>query len=183
MKKQKFQFLILAAVCLLCAGGYFLIRGHEFEPREETVETVVTDFEPEEVTELTVTGNRELHFTKTDVGWTESSLEGEEIDQDSVNRLLRQISAVTTTETVVQAPEDVAQYGMDAPSFTIQAILSDGSSVTIYAGKESSLLSKYYIKVEGDDNVYLVSSYIVTDFDRAAEEFIREEETETETGM
>ena len=51
----------------------------------------------------------------------------------------------------------------------------------IYAGNKSDLLSEYYIKVEGDDNVYLVSSNIVTDFDKDPEDFIDETETETET--
>ena len=82
---------------------------------------------------------------------------------------------------VVEAPEDLSQYGLEEPFRTITAVLSDGTQVVIYAGNKSDLLSEYYIKVEGDDNVYLVSSNIVTDFDKDPEDFIDETETETAT--
>ena len=81
----------------------------------------------------------------------------------------------------MEAPEDLSQYGLEEPFRTITAVLSDGTQVVIYAGNKSDLLSEYYIKVEGDDNVYLVSSTIVTDFDKDPEDFIDETETETAT--
>ncbi len=182
MKKQNVQLTILAILCLICAGGYFWIRGRDFETQEEIPETVVTDFEADEVTGLTVTGDNELDFVRGEDGeWTETSLEGESIDQSSVNMLLSQIGGITTRETVVKSPEDLEQYGLEEPFRTITARLSDGSAVTILAGDESSLLSKYYIQIQGDPDVYLVSSYIVTDFDKTAEEFVEEEEA-TEEG-
>ena len=94
--------------------------------------------------------------------------------------LLSQISSITTQETVVESPEDLAQYGLEEPFRTIEAKFADGTSVTILAGSESPLLSKYYIQVQDDPNVYLISSYIVTDFDKTAEEFVEEETTEEE---
>ena len=159
MKKQKVQVIVLAVLCLICAGGYFWIRSRDFETEEVIPETVVTDFEPGDVTELIVTGDNE---------------------QDSVNMLLSQISSITTQETVVESPEDLAQYGLEEPFRTIEAKFADGTSVTILAGSESPLLSKYYIQVQDDPNVYLISSYIVTDFDKTAEEFVEEETTEEE---
>lgn len=182
MKKQNVQLTILAILCLICAGGYFWIRSRDFETQEEIPETVVTDFKADEVTGLTVTGDNELDFVRGEDGeWTETSLEGESIDQSSVNMLLSQIGGITTRETVVKSPEDLAQYGLEEPFRTITARLSDGSAVTILAGDESGLLSKYYIQIQGDPDVYLVSSYIVTDFDKTAEEFVEEEEA-TEEG-
>ena len=181
MKKQKVQVIVLAVLCLICAGGYFWIRSRDFETEEVIPETVVTDFEPGDVTELIVTWDNELDFVKAEDGtWTENSLEGKAIDQDSVNMLLSQISSITTQETVVESPEDLAQYGLEEPFRTIEAKFADGTSVTILAGSESPLLSKYYIQVQDDPNVYLISSYIVTDFDKTAEEFVEEETTEEE---
>ena len=181
MKKQKIQVMILAILCLVCAGGYFWIRSQDFETQEEIPETVVTDFDTDEVTELTVTGDNELDFVRGEDGtWTEATLEGETIDQDSVNMLLSQISHITTRETVVESPQDLTQYGLEEPFRTIEVKFSDGTSVTILAGAESTLLSKYYIRIQDNPDVYLVSSYLVTDFDKTAEEFIEEEETTEE---
>ena len=181
MKKQKTQILILLVLCIVCVGGYFIIRNHTFETEEETVSVDVTNFNKDDVTELILSGDHEVHLVKTDDIWTESSLPDETIKESTVNTLLNEIANITTTETVVEAPEDLSQYGLEEPFRTITAVLSDGTQVVIYAGNKSDLLSEYYIKVEGDDNVYLVSSNIVTDFDKDPEDFVDETETETET--
>ena len=164
MKKQKIQILILLVLCIVCVGGYFIIRNHTFETEEETVSVDVTNFNKDDVTELILSGDHEVHLVKSDDVWTENSLPDETIKESTVN-----------------TPEDLSQYGLEEPFRTITAVLSDGTQVVIYAGNKSDLLSEYYIKVEGNDNVYLVSSNIVTDFDKDPEDFIDETETETAT--
>lgn len=182
MKKQKIQLLVLLAVCVLCVGGYFLIRSHDFETKEELPEVSVTDFNKDDVTELTVSGDNALKLVKGDDGvWTEASIPEEPIQQESVNMLLSEIDNITTSETVIESPEDLSQYGLDEPFRTITATLSDGTAVTIHAGAKSDLLSKYYVKTEGSETVYMVDSYIVEDFAKTPQELIEEETTETES--
>lgn len=198
MKKQKIQMCILLAVCGLCVGGYFAISRHEFEIKEELSEVLVTDFNKDDVTGLTVSGDYELKLVKGDDGvWKEESIPEKAIKQESVNMLLSEIDNITTSETVIEAPEDLSQYGLDEPFRTITAELSDGTSVTLCAGAKSDLLSKYYVKTEGGESVYMVDSYIVEDFAKTPEELVEEEttgtpaaaeaetvtETETETGV
>ncbi|MEF2575258.1 MAG: DUF4340 domain-containing protein [Eisenbergiella sp.] len=191
MKKQKIQMCILLAVCGLCVGGYFAISRHEFEIKEELSEVLVTDFNKDDVTGLTVSGDYELKLVKGDDGvWREESIPEETIKQESVNILLSEIDNITTSETVIEAPEDLSQYGLDEPFRTITAELSDGTSVTLCAGAKSDLLSKYYVKTESGESVYMVDSYIVEDFAKMPEELVEEETTgtedtgeETETGL
>lgn len=191
MKKQKIQMCILLAVCGLCVGGYFAISGHEFEIKEELSEVLVTDFNKDDVTGLTVSGDYELKLVKGDDGvWREESIPEKAIKQESVNMLLSEIDNITTSETVIEAPEDLSQYGLDEPFRTITAELSDGTSVTLCAGAKSDLLSKYYVKTESGESVYMVDSYIVEDFAKMPEELVEEETTgtedtgeETETGL
>lgn len=191
MKKQKIQMCILLAVCVLCVGGYFAISRHEFEIKEELSEVLVTDFNKDDVTGLTVSGDYELKLVKGDDGvWKEESIPEKAIKQESVNMLLSEIDNITTSETVIEAPEDLSQYGLDEPFRTITAELSDGTSVTLCAGAKSDLLSKYYVKTESGESVYMVDSYIVEDFAKMPEELVEEETTgtegteeETETGL
>lgn len=191
MKKQKIQMCILLAVCGLCVGGYFAISRHEFEIKEELSEVLVTDFNKDDVTGLTVSGDYELKLVKGDDGvWREESILEKAIKQESVNMLLSEIDNITTSETVIEAPEDLSQYGLDEPFRTITAELSDGTSVTLCAGAKSDLLSKYYVKTESGESVYMVDSYIVEDFAKMPEELVEEETTgtedtgeETETGL
>lgn len=191
MKKQKIQMCILLAVCGLCVGGYFAISRHEFEIKEELSEVLVTDFNKDDVTGLTVSGDYELKLVKGDDGvWREESIPEKAIKQESVNMLLSEIDNITTSETVIEAPEDLSQYGLDEPFRTITAELSDGTSVTLCAGAKSDLLSKYYVKIKSGESVYMVDSYIVEDFAKMPEELVEEETTgtedtgeETETGL
>lgn len=191
MKKQKIQMCILLAVCGLCVGGYFAISRHEFEIKEELSEVLVTDFNKDDVTGLTVSGDYELKLVKGDDGvWREERIPEKAIKQESVNMLLSEIDNITTSETVIEAPEDLSQYGLDEPFRTITAELSDGTSVTLCAGAKSDLLSKYYVKTESGESVYMVDSYIVEDFAKMPEELVEEETTgtedtgeETETGL
>lgn len=181
MKKQKIQMCILLAVCGLCVGGYFAISRHEFEIKEELSEVLVTDFNKDDVTGLTVSGDYELKLVKGDDGvWKEESIPEKTIKQESVNMLLSEIDNITTSETVIEAPEDLSQYGLDEPFRTITAELSDGTSVTLCAGAKSDLLSKYYVKTESGESVYMVDSYIVEDFAKMPEELVEEETTGTE---
>ena len=181
MKKQKIQMCILLAVCVLCVGGYFAISRHEFEIKEELSEVLVTDFNKDDVTGLTVSGDYELKLVKGDDGvWKEESIPEKAIKQESVNMLLSEIDNITTSETVIEAPEDLSQYGLDEPFRTITAELSDGTSVTLCAGAKSDLLSKYYVKTESGESVYMVDSYIVEDFAKMPEELVEEETTGTE---
>lgn len=181
MKKQKIQMCILLAVCGLCVGGYFAISRHEFEIKEELSEVLVTDFNKDDVTGLTVSGDYELKLVKGDDGvWKEESIPEKAIKQESVNMLLSEIDNITTSETVIEAPEDLSQYGLDEPFRTITAELSDGTSVTLCAGAKSDLLSKYYVKTESGESVYMVDSYIVEDFAKMPEELVEEETTGTE---
>ena len=176
MKKQKIQMCILLAVCGLCVGGYFAISRHEFEIKEELSEVLVTDFNKDDVTGLTVSGDYELKLVKGDDGvWREESIPEKAIKQESVNMLLSEIDNITTSETVIEAPEDLSQYGLDEPFRTITAELSDGTSVTLCAGAKSDLLSKYYVKTESGESVYMVDSYIVEDFAKMPEELVEEE--------
>ena len=103
MKKQKIQILILLVLCIVCVGGYFIIRNHTFETEEETVSVDVTNFNKDDVTELILSGDHEVHLVKTDDIWTENSLPDETIKESTVNTLLNEIANITTTETVVSA--------------------------------------------------------------------------------
>ncbi|MFQ8703561.1 MAG: DUF4340 domain-containing protein [Eisenbergiella sp.] len=111
--------------------------------------------------------------------WREESIPEKAIKQESVNMLLSEIDNITTSETVIEAPEDLSQYGLDEPFRTITAELSDGTSVTLCAGAKSDLLSKYYVKTESGESVYMVDSYIVEDFAKMPEELVEEETMET----
>ncbi|WP_320912192.1 DUF4340 domain-containing protein, partial [Eisenbergiella porci] len=77
-------------------------------------------------------------------------------------------------------PENLAEYGLDNPAGTITAVLENGSSVILHVGNKNDITGDYYVRLEGNSQVYAVSSYIVTAFDREAADFIEETPETTE---
>lgn len=179
MKKKRIQLIILLLLCLLCAAAYLLFKNMDFSEEDTAVEEItVTDFTSKDVTSLSVSGDHRLHFVKEDDEWVNTDDREMPLNQTLVSSLVNHISGITT-ESVVEQPEELSEYGLDNPVRIIKANLENGSSVIIYVGNQNDLTGDYYIRLEGDDRVYGIRSYIVTAFDKDPEEFIEETEEET----
>lgn len=181
MKKKRIQLIVLLIICLLCIGAYFLVKHLDLSETEETAPeaAVVTDFSSEEVRSLSVTGDHTLNFVKEEDTWHNADDREVNLDQTKISALINNINHITT-DTVVEAPENLAEYGLDNPVRTITAGLENGSSVILYVGNANDITGDYYIRMEGNGQVYAVSSYIVTAFDREPADFIEETPETTE---
>ena len=180
MKKQKIQFIVLAVLIIICIGGYFVIKNTQFEQEEESTEVVLTSIDAETVTSLTVTGSYNYSMEKSGEEWIETSIPDENIDESKIEDIINDLCSLTTVETVVEAPENLEEYGLAEPVLTATLTQEDGTQTVIYIGDRSELLAKYYSQVDGDDNVYLINYAIVSGMMKETEKFIAEEETETD---
>lgn len=181
MKKQKIQLLILAVVCLLCVGAYFGARYlGNVEENEETETFTATDFSVSDAIELIVSGDYPLNFTKDNDVWKDAQDRNAAISQSMVESLLTQIHHVTS-DTCIENPEDLGQYGLDEPSMTITVTLKNGSSIILNIGDANGMTGDYYLQVEGNTSVYTLSPSVVSAFEKTPEDFIEETETESET--
>lgn len=181
MKKQKIQLLILAVVCLLCVGAYFGARYlGTAEENEETETFTATDFSVSDAIELIVSGDYPLNFTKDNDVWKDAQDRNAAISQSMVESLLTQIHHVTS-DTCIENPEDLGQYGLDEPSMTITVTLKNGSSIILNIGDANGMTGDYYLQVEGNTSVYTLSPSVVSAFEKTPEDFIEETETESET--
>ena len=88
--------------------------------------------------------------------------------------MLAKLVSVTADEKIAKK-DDVSQYGFTiddngnviAETNTIALTDEDNTTYTLYIGKENPYdTSKYYMMVEGDDNIYLVDSDIQTAFSK-----------------
>lgn len=179
MKKKRIQLIILLILCLLCAAAYLIFKSMDFSEKDTAAkEVAVTDFASKDVTSLSVSGDHRLNFAKEEDKWVNTDDREMPLNQTLVSSLVNNIAGITT-ESVVEQPEDLSEYGLDNPVRAIKATLENGSSIIIYVGNQNDLTGDYYIRLEGDDRVYGISSYVVTAFDKEPEEFIEETEEET----
>ena len=138
MKKKRIQLIVLIIICLLSIGAYFLVKHLDLSETEETApETaVVTDFSSGEVKSLSATGAHTLNFEKEDDTWYNADDREMNLDQTEISSLINNIDHITT-DTVLETPEILAEYGLDNPAGTITAVLENGSSVILHVGNKN----------------------------------------------
>lgn len=175
MKAKKIQLIILIIICLLCIGAYVLVKHLDLSDTKEPAgeAAVVTNFSPEEVYSLSVTGDHTLNLVKEEDTWYNADDREMTLDQTEISALINNISNITT-DTVIETPENLAEYGLENPARTISAVLKDGSQVVLHVGNVNDITRDYYVRLEGNPQVYGISSYIVTAFDKEPEDLIEE---------
>ena len=183
MKKQKKQFFIIICILVLCVGGYFVAKNLPDEEEETTVGTqshTVTSIVQDNVTGLSYLYEGDIvDLVKEDGVWKSSEDKSLSLDQTAVSNMLSYACSITT-ETVIENPESVSEYGLTNPQNTICLTLTDGSSVQLLIGDYLDIAEAYYAQLAGDANVYTIANYIPSAFSKSLDMLVAAEEETTE---
>ena len=72
--------------------------------------------------------------------------------------------------------DQLAEYGLDAPSMTVKFSFSDGTSKQFFVGKLNSFNSSYYLSEAGTPNtVYMIEAAVKTSLELDIHDFVLEE--------
>ncbi len=182
MKKQRRQFFIIVVVLILCIGGYLVAKNI---PKEEEVTVGTNSHTVTSITQDNVTGLSYLYegdivdLVKEDDVWKSAEDKSLSLDQTVVSNMLSYVCSIET-DTVIENPDSVSEYGLTNPQNTICLTLADGSSVQLLIGDYLDISGEYYAQLAGDANVYTVSSYIPSTFSKSLDLLVVEEEETTE---
>lgn len=174
MRKQKIQLVVLLAVFLLFALGFYAAksisaREEEKERVKEAGEYTALSFDADDLVKLEIEredGNLELDFHEGKWSFVKDiNLEMEEQNEEekgyevnaSVADELRDTLANLTSQNEIAAGEDESEYGLDKPAMTITVTLSDGAEHSVEVGSLNSMLQAYYIRVDHSDTLYTMS--------------------------
>ena len=182
MKKQRIQIWILLCVLTVCIFGYLAAKklAKEEALEEVTDEQTVTNVEKEKVKELSYLYEGEMiELVKNADVWKAKADSTLELEQELIDTMVGYVCNIST-DTVIEEPEELVNYGLSNPVNTICLTLDDESVIQVLIGDYMELTGEYYALVSGDPKVYTISSYIVTDFEKALDDLIVEEESSTE---
>ncbi len=191
MKKQKTQIIVLLAILVLIACSYVGLKNYNTKAEEAESEPAYTALslgEDEKVTNLKVTNeNGEFDLKKQDdETWILTSDESVDVDEDKISTKIESIKTITSDQ-IVENAENLADYGLEEPSVTIEITLENGDSHTIKIGDYNNVASAYYLMVDDISTIYTVPTTINTNFNfdvaaiTAAEEETEEDTTEATT--
>ena len=182
MKKQKKQFFIIICILVLCVGGYLVAKNLP-DKEETTVGTeshTVTSIVQDNVTGLSYLYEGDIvDLVKEDGVWKSNEDKSLSLDQTAISNMLSYVCSITT-DTVIENPESVSEFGLTNPENTICLTLADGSSVQLLVGDYLDIAEAYYAQLAGDTNVYTIANYIPSTFSKSLDMLVAEEETTEE---
>lgn len=187
MKKQKIQMLVIVVILLLCIVAYFLATRYakQQEQRDKDSETQgqvnLTVIDPDDVDAFSyIADGTTYSYTKNKDTWTCENDTSLKMDADSIATLLGNLKKITAAE-AIDDYDSIADYGLDQPQNTI-TVTCGNETTTIDIGDYNEMLQEYYIKVSGDDKIYLADSTLKDAFSKKPDTMVQQEEsTETES--
>ena len=181
MRKQNIQILVLVTVLVLCICGYFFVKSI---PEEET-QVNSESYTVSNVVQTDVVGISYLYegdiieLVKENDTWIAKENKALKLEQSTIETMLEYVCSITT-DTIIESPQSLEEYGLLNPSNTICLSLSDESVVQLLIGDYMDMTGEYYALLAGDANVYMISSYIPVMFEKSVDELIAVEETTKE---
>ncbi|MCF8029960.1 MAG: DUF4340 domain-containing protein [Desulfohalobiaceae bacterium] len=165
MKRAK-EYTILLAV-IIGIGLYLALRSpdgvHYDLPQLESIST-------QEVDEVLVrSGNSSLSLRRTNGTWSIAD-KGYEAQGDKVQKMLRQV-ADPGISALVSETGDYSRYDLDRGSRIQVKLLQDGKAVRVlHVGKSAGQVQSTYVRLPGDQNIYMAESDLRGTFDTTAKE-------------
>jgi hypothetical protein len=146
---------IIVTICLLAGGKKETVEG-PVNPYEEMGEVVRIEYKY---------NSDKKELIKKKGKWTWSDAEELSVDQDAITHLLKEINEYTVID-FFEDVENLKEYGLDEPEYSIVFENKKGKTKTIYVGNATGDDGAYwYMKLKNNDTVYVVGFELVNSID------------------
>lgn len=176
MSKGKRLLALCLMLVLLSSGSALLSHYSESQTaaRQETEEEAATVAALEDVEWLDVTflGER-TSLLRADSRWVDAEDPAFPLDASYAEEMAGALSNMQSERSVTG---ELSEYGLDDPQCTVTARDAQGTELTLQIGDKNKTTGLYYVRVEGLDEIYTVSSSAVMPFLTARYDRIEAEE-------
>ena len=175
---MKRKLLLLVFICLtgIFLIGYFLLAISKNNTFDSQNRIQIAEFENNDIKEISYWfGNNCFTFYRTNASdtWNCSSIQNYPFDQRYVDRMVYQLSNITSTMRIdVIESDDYANLGFDNPTLNIMVTVFDGNVYELTVGSYNDLISRYYLSVSGDPDIHLIEMGFVNAFSYELNEMI-----------
>ncbi len=165
-RKKRNAVTLLSLLVILAAliGVYYWYSGKQAADQDTGSDTDKIDLvkiDKEQLTSLHyVYDDADLTLVKDGDTWKSQTEPDRPIDQDHVSSMLGLIDDLSATRLIAEAPENLADYGLDKPTSYLQGKLADNTTVTLQVGNKVSTGDGFYALVNEDKKVYLIESFV-----------------------
>ena len=171
MSKQLKQLLILILVLALMIGGFFAYMKYDEEKSKEAKKSTaitVIDNKRDDIVKFSYDYEGTVYsFEKVDGTWYVEGDQSIGLNQNTVNLMLNKLSPLTA-EQEIAGVTDMSQFGFDAPTRVIRYETAE-NAYTVEIGAFNPVSDVYYMRVDEQGTVYVITSSIYNVFDRDLE--------------
>jgi hypothetical protein len=160
---------LLGGLLLLLAGYFYLYEyGNDTDAAAETV----FDISQESVNSVVVrTGGQATTLEKIPLGgWLVVDPIRYPADPALVGALVNEITTLSPARTVVDSAADFSEYGLDAPTVTIEISAGLSAPSVLHVGDAMPTGASYYAVAEGSRRVFLLTTEIRSRLDKSTDE-------------
>jgi len=163
MKKLINLIAIIAATALVLAVVFvFLIIN---TPKKATESVIFKTLAPTDVSCVKVSNSFGSFEVSTEAeGYILSDIPAELVDLDNFVAFMTQCGAISALKRVTSKPSDLSIYGLDEPVATASIIYTDNSELLLHIGNADLVSGNYYLQVDKEEDVYLLSASIAAYF-------------------
>ena len=161
-------------IALLLAAGLFAfywLYERKQEPKPETESTKVTlltvDKSKAKELKVSVKGGDGIDLVKQGTFWKLTAPFAAPADTQAVESMFTSLEKLEADELVASDVKDFAQYGLDAPSRSVAAVVEGAQApLAVDFGAKAPDGSSVYARKPGEAKVYLVASWVEGSFDK-----------------
>ena len=168
------MILLLCALAILI-GGYFGVQ--QFTKTESVSETAgsfdLTEKTIGDLVGLSWTKDHEAYsFTYSGDTWIPADQPAWPVLQSSVQGMAESLVSLQATRKLEDV-KSLADYGLEAPSFSVSAAWKDGSATVYNMGDATPFADGYYLNLSGQDGtIYTIASSLADTFNKTQKDMV-----------
>ena len=161
-KRKKRNAITLVSLLLALAALIGVYVWYSNKPAKDNSDTATStiDLATVDTTKLSslhyIKDDADITLVQKDDSWISQDEPDRPINQDYVKAILTAINDIKADRVIMEKPDNLADYGLAEPVASLQATMTDGTTVTVKIGNATSDSKGYYGMVNDDGKVYLL---------------------------
>lgn len=188
-KRQFFTIIILLVILAVSGISYVLLSKYQAKKDKQEAEKTQSEekitlysMKEEEITQIHfINSSHEMTLVKDGDLWKDSADPDFPVNQEYAQTMVEETGEMTASQLVVKDPEDLSQYQLDQPQFTVELTNQSGETRKLVIGEESMAAGGCYAYVDQADQIYVIASNITDNFDYTRNEMMEVPEAPTIT--
>jgi len=159
----------LVLVVLIALGSYAWFVERKREPGDDEKKEAILTVDKDKARALTLAapGQDTVRLEKGESGWRILAPFEAPADESAVDSMLGNVEKLEAQEVVVESTDDLAQYGLDAPSRTVSVVVEGTEEPRVVEfGAKTPGDTAIYARTPPSSKVYTVATYVESSFDK-----------------